>query len=99
MAYDKLLTDCVEVKANMKALADSTCKASIPKVCQQQYELNPPFSCVTNTYSSPLTIISLASSNTSAIYALFTLLVSFLISKVYKKIQRIGGGKAVSQSD
>ena len=83
IAYDKLLTDSPEVKANMKSLVDSTCAASIPKVCQQQYETNPPFSCVADIFSSPLTILFLAASNTIALYGVFSFLAGFFIRRVY----------------
>jgi hypothetical protein len=83
IAYERLLTDCPEVKANMKSLVDSTCAASIPKVCQQQYETNPPFSCVADIFSSPLTVLSLAASNTIALYGVFSFLAGFFIRRVY----------------
>ena len=42
--------------------------ASISKVCEQQYDLNPPFSCAINIHSDPLTILSLVASNTMTVY-------------------------------
>jgi hypothetical protein len=84
VAPDKLLVDCPEVAANMKALVASTCAASIPKVCQQQYELNPPFSCVGNTYASPLTVLSLAFSNTYLVASILALLVTTVLSRLHK---------------
>jgi hypothetical protein len=62
----------------MKSLVDSTCAASIPKVCQKQFE-NPPFSCAADIYNSPLTVLSLASSNTMAFYGLFSFAAVYLI--------------------
>ena len=84
IAHDKLLTHCPEIKANMKALADATCADSITKVCRQQYDLNPPFSCVENTYPLPLTVLSLAFSNTNALASALAIIVSALLSRVYK---------------
>ena len=84
IAYDKLLTDCPDIKANMKALVDSTCKASIRKLCQQQYDLNPPFSCVTYLAPSPLSVLSLAFSNTMALSTLLAAVVAALLSRMHK---------------
>jgi len=42
-----------------------------------------PFSCVTNIFSSPLTVLSLAASNTIALYGLFSCLAAFMIRRVY----------------
>jgi len=84
IAPDKLLADCPEVAANMKALVASTCAASIPKVCQQQYELNPPFSCVGNTYASPLTVLSLAFSNTNLFVSVLALVVAAALARLHK---------------
>ena len=82
---DKLLTDCPEVATNMKSLVASTCSASIPKVCEQQYDLNPPFSCVQNTYPDVLTVISLAFSNTTAIATVIAILIGVLLSRMHKQ--------------
>lgn len=81
--YEKLLTDCATIKSNMKALVDATCQAAISKVCKQQYEFNPPFSCVEQTRSNPLTIISLAASNASAFYSIFTFILAFIIKRMF----------------
>jgi hypothetical protein len=52
-------------------------------VCQQQYETNPPFSCVADIFSSPLTVLSLAISNTLALTGFFSLLAAFVIRRFY----------------
>ena len=85
IAYDKLLTDCPEVKANMKSLVDSTCAASIPKACQQQFDFNPPFACVSKSYPSPLTALSLSLSNTSALATLLALVVAAALARAHKR--------------
>jgi len=85
IAPDRLLTDCDEVATNMKSLVASTCSASIPKVCEQQYDLNPPFSCVQNTYPDVLTVLSLAFSNTTALAAFMATLVGVLLSRMHKQ--------------
>jgi hypothetical protein len=81
---DKLLTDCPEIKANMKSLVGSTCAASIPKVCQQQYELNPPFSCITDVYPSTLTVLSLSFSNTIALASALAVIVAAVLGRMHK---------------
>ena len=68
----------------MKALVDSTCTASIPKVCKQQYDLNPPFSCVTFLAPSPLSVLSLAFSNTMALSALLAAMVAAVLTRAHK---------------
>ena len=82
--YEKLLTECPEIKANMKSLVDSTCQASIEKVCRQQYELNPPFSCVTYLSPSPLSVISLAFSNTMALSTFLAVVVAAILARMHK---------------
>jgi len=42
-----------------------------------------PFSCVADIFSSPLTILSLAISNTLALTGLFSLLAAFVIRRLY----------------
>jgi hypothetical protein len=84
IAYDKLLTDCPEVKANMAALVTSTCQASIDKVCTTQYTQNPPFACSKPITPSPLTVISLAGSNTMALASLVATLVALFLGRRYK---------------
>lgn len=69
----------------MKALVNASCQASIPKVCQQQYDLNPPFSCVRYLSPSPLSVISLAFSNTMALSTLLAALVTAVLSRLHSK--------------
>lgn len=83
--YDKLATDCPIIKANLDALVKTSCDAAITKLCTQQYESNPPFSCVQNLHSDGLTIISLAASNTMTFFTLFTIVLSMVLAQVYKK--------------
>ena len=84
IAYDKLLTDCPEIRANMKALVDASCEASIAKVCRQQYDLNPPFSCVTDVYPSALTVISLSSANATTLATFLALVVAALLTRTHR---------------
>ena len=85
--YENLLTDCPEVKANMQKLVKKSCAASILKVCQQQYDLNPPFACVGNTYPSPLSVLSLALSNTSALVSFLAVVLALLLSRFHRHYQ------------
>jgi hypothetical protein len=84
IAYERLLTDCPPIAANQKALVASTCAASIPKVCQQQYDLNPPFACVTNSYASPLTVLSLAFSSTNLLATILALAVAAVLARLHR---------------
>ena len=82
IAYDKLLTNCAEIKANMKALVDDTCADSISKICSTQYSENAPYACIKEQYTPPLTVISLAGSNTMAIAGVLAgIIAGFLRSK------------------
>ena len=82
IAYDKLLTDCAEIKANMKALVDDTCADSISKICSTQYSENAPYACIKQQYTPALTVISLAGSNTMAIAGVLAgIIAGFLRSK------------------
>jgi hypothetical protein len=56
-------------------------------VCQQQYETNPPFSCVADIFSSPLTVLSLAFSNTAALYGVFSLASAFFLRRYWVNYQ------------
>jgi len=68
----------------MKALVKDTCVASIPKVCQQQYDFNPPFACVSNSYTGPLTVISLSFSDANLFATIMGLVVASALAWKYK---------------
>ena len=83
IAYDKLLTDCPDIKANMAALVGLTCQASIEKVCREQYDNNPPFTCTSYLKPSVLSVLSLSFSNTMAVATLLAFVVARLLSLVH----------------
>lgn len=83
IAYDKLLIDCPEIKANMKTLVDTSCHDSIDKVCRAQYTDNPPFACVETIYNTPLTIFSLAVSTTLTLASAVSFFIVFVITRIY----------------
>lgn len=83
--HERLLTDCPEVARNMKRLISDTCQASIAKVCKSQYADNPPFACLRNNATPPLTVISLAGSNTMAIASFLATLVAAILTRMYRK--------------
>jgi len=87
IAYDKLLTYCPSIKAKMHKLVNDTCAVSIPKLCKTQYEQNPPFSCTKLEYSTPLTVLSLAASNTLTLFGLFSVLTYAILFYLYTKYE------------
>jgi len=81
--YDKLLTECPPIAANMASLVDTTCQQSIEKVCSTQYNDNPPYTCTTYTRSSVLTVLSLAFSTTMAIIGVVGILLTICLTQIY----------------
>lgn len=79
--YERLLTDCPEIRANIESLVNETCEASFEKVCERLYDLNPPFSCTLDIYSSLLTVISLSISNSLALFGIFSFIMGVLMKQ------------------
>lgn len=83
LPFDQMLKQCAPIATNQKALVDASCTASIEKICTTQYTKNPPFSCSTVTYSDWLTVLSLSISNTLTVYALLSMLIALIASRIY----------------
>ena len=84
MQPPELLTSCAPLIDNLKALKDSTCQASIKKMCRATYELNPPFTRTRQVKANTLTAFSNAFSNTNVVWGIIAILIGTYFARVHK---------------
>lgn len=83
MQPTELLSSCENVASSMHELVAFTCSASFDKICKASFDDNPPFSCSKQQTSPLLTVISLAYSNTLAVYGALSFVIATLFAFVF----------------